>query len=80
MAMYGGKRKQPGTYHTNKPAGGNFDEGKLEGFRSKGGAAKAGSGLANDMGLGGGKFSDTYNDASGAGHGGTLKHPKAGDA
>ncbi len=84
MAMnYGGgksKRKQPGTYHTNKPAGGNFDEGMQSGFGTNKGSRKEGSGLKNDDGGGGGSFVDTYNDKSGGGHGGTLKKPRAGDA
>jgi len=61
MAMSYGKRKQPGTYHTNKPAGGNFDEGQLDGFGNSKGVRRAGPGLANDNGLGGGKFIDTFN-------------------
>ena len=80
MAMSYGKRKQGGTYHTNKPAGGNFDEGQQSGFGNSKGVRRESSGLKNDDGGGGGKFNDTYNDASGAGHGGNLRKPRAGDA
>jgi hypothetical protein len=80
MAMNYGKRKQPGTYHTNKPAGGNFDEGQQGGFGNNKGVRRAGAGLKNDDGGGGGRFQDTDNDSIGGGHGGTLRHPKAGDA
>lgn len=79
MAMSYGKRKQPGTYHTNKPAGGNYDEGVLKDFGPNKGARNRNT-LNHDEGGGGGKFVDTYNDASGGGHGGNLKKPRAGDA
>jgi hypothetical protein len=79
MAMSYGKRKQPGTYHTNKPAGGNYDEGQQSGFGTDKGASNKRS-LRNDDGAGGGKFVDTFNDKSGDGHGGGLKKPRAGDA
>jgi hypothetical protein len=73
------KRKQPGTYHTNKPAGGNFDEGMQSGWGGDKGVRREAAGLKNDDGAGGGKFKDTYNDASGEGHGGGLRSLKAGD-
>lgn len=83
MAMnYGGgksKRKQPGTYHTNIPAGGNFDEGQQSGFGTGKGVRREASGLKNDDGAGGGQFKDTYNDQAGDGHGGSPRSLKAGD-
>lgn len=59
------KRNQPGTYHTNIPAGGNFDEGQLEGFGTNKGVRRGSAGLKNDPGLPGGKFVDTDNVKTG---------------
>jgi len=80
MPDYGSNRKTTGGAKIKDGTDGNYDQGKLGGFRTKGGAAKAGPGLANDAGGGNSQFKDTYNDASGAGHGGGYKKPRAGDA
>ena len=82
MPNYGSTKQNTGGAKSgaSQPASKNFDQGKMGGFRTNKGAARAGAGLKNDDGGGGGAFKDTYNDASGAGHGGNLKKPRAGDA
>jgi len=82
MPNYGSKKQNTGSAKpgAGQPASKNFDQGQLAGFRTNKGAARAGAGLKNDDGGGGGAFKDTYNDAAGAGHGGGYKKPNAGDA
>jgi len=80
MPNYGSKKQNTGGTKIKDGTEGNYDMGQLDGFRTNKGAAREGKGLANDTGAGGGKFKDTNNDASGAGHGGAMKRPRAGDS
>jgi hypothetical protein len=72
MPDYGSGRKNTGGSKIQDGTDGNFDMGKLDGFRTNKGAARKGS-LANDNGNGGGRFVDTDNDQSGDGFGGAPK-------
>lgn len=81
MPNYGSSKQNTGGAKpgADQPASKNFDMGQLDGFGTKKGSRKEGSGLKNDDGGGGGKFVDTYNDQSGDGHGGAPRSLKAGD-
>jgi hypothetical protein len=82
MPNYGSSKQNTGGAKPGaaQPAGKNFDAGQQGGFGNNKGSRRMGAGLKNDDGGGGGKFVDTSNDAQGGGHGGSLKHPRAGDA
>lgn len=72
-AIRTGHRTNPpikdGSSHTNKPAGGNYDEGTLPGFGSNKGARNKRT-LRNDAGGEGGKFIDDFDGATKGGDGG----------
>jgi hypothetical protein len=82
MPNYGSSKQNTGSAKpgAGQPASKNYDMGQLNGFGTNKGSRREGKGLKNDDGGGGGKFVDTFNDASGEGHGGRLKKPRAGDA
>lgn len=67
MPNYGSKKQNTGGAKSGagQPASGNFDVGGSEmGFGTTGGARRKAN-LANDRGLGGGRFKDTDNMKSG---------------